>query len=219
MGAEASDGRAGGGDPSLGDLAMRALTRTLQIVLLGLVAYTVVLGDAAQFANVSVMLAIAFVPDAVRVGWGVPRLPFVAFLLAAAPFLHAVGGLGPYETVPAFDQVAHPVSAALVAGLGYAAVGAIDADYDDVTVPPKLRAAFVVIFATAFGVAWEILEFGTGLVATVAGGEPFLAQYGPSDVVLDLLFNAVAALLVALWGTTYFEGLRRLARRRAAEDA
>jgi hypothetical protein len=219
MAPEAPDGRAGGGASSLGDLAMRALTRTLQLVLLGLIAYTVVVGDAGQLANVSVMLAITLVPDAARIGWGVPRLSFVAFLLAAAPFLHAVGALGPYETVPAFDQVAHAVSAALVAGLGYAVVGAIDADYDDVTVPPKLRAAFVVIFATAFGVGWEILEFGSGLLATVVGGEPLLAQYGPSDVVLDLLFNAVAALLVALWGTTYFDGLRRLARRRAAEDA
>lgn len=202
----------------VGDTAVRTLTRTAQLVLLGLVAYAVVAGRWGQFVNAALMLVIAVVPDALRYRYDLPRLPLVGLLVAAAPLLHAVGAMGPYRTVPAFDQVAHAVSATLVAALGYAVLGAIDAEFDSVTVPPSLRAVFVLIFATSFGVAWETLEFATGLLSTVTGGDQLLAQYGPSDVALDLLFNMVAALLVALWGTAYFERLRRLARRRAADD-
>lgn len=202
----------------VGDTALRALTRTVQLVLAGLVAYAIVAGLWGQFVNAALMLAIALVPDALRYRYDLPHLPLVALLVATAPLLHAVGAMGPYRTVPVFDQVAHAVSATLVAGLGYAILGVIEVEFDAVAIPSSLRAVFVLIFGTSFGVAWEILEFATGLLSTVTGGEQLLAQYGPSDVVLDLLFNTVAALLVAVWGTAYFQRLRALARRRASAD-
>lgn len=202
----------------IGDSALRALTRTVQLVLAGLVAYAIIAGQWGQFVNATLMLAIALVPDALRYRYDLPHQPLVAFLVATAPLLHAVGAMGPYRAIPAFDQVAHAVSATLVAGLGYAVLGVVEAETDAVVVPSSLRAVFVLVFATSFGVAWEILEFSTGLLSTVTGGEQLLAQYGPSDVVLDLLFNTGAALVVAVWGTAYFEKLRRLARRRASAD-
>jgi hypothetical protein len=59
----------------------------------------------------------------------------------------------------------------------------------------------VLVFVLAFGVLWEILEFATGGVASIVGGEPVLAQYGTRDIVLDLVFNTVGAVLVATLGT------------------
>lgn len=188
---------------------LHVATRTLQLVLAGIALVTVLMAEWGLLVNTLVMLGIAVVPDALRYRYDVRPLPVVGFLVAAAPFLHAVGAMGPYRSVPAFDQVAHSVSAVLVAGFGYVIVRLIESEYDDVTVPPNLRFAFVLIFATSFGVAWEVLEFGTGLLSTVTGGEQLLEQYGPRDVVLDLLFNTIGALVVALWGTSYFDTLSR----------
>lgn len=203
---------------SLSATALRAGTRTIQLLLAGITGYTALAGDVGYFVNTALMLALALIPDFVRYRYDVPRQPAVAFLVATAPFLHAVGALGPYRRVPAFDQVAHAVSAVLVAGLGYVVVRVVDAEYDDVVIPPPLTAVFVLVFATAFGVAWEILEFATGLFSAVVGGEPLLAQYGPQDVVLDLLFNTLGAVVVAVWGTSYFDGLRRVLVRRLGDE-
>lgn len=211
-----TDGGRDTGDPALVPTALRAATRTIQLLLVGIAGYSALVGETGFLANTLVMLSIALLPDAIRLAFGVPRQPAIAFLVALAPLLHAVGAMGPYKTIPAFDQIAHAVSATLIAGLGYVVVRVVDAEYDSVEIPPGLTAVFVVLFATAFGVGWELLEFASGLLASVVGGEPLLAQYGPSDVVLDLLFNTLGALLVALWGTRYFDGLRRLLVRRIA---
>lgn len=187
---------------------LRILTRLIQFALGGIVIYTGAIGTYGVSASTLIMLAIAIIPDVLRFRYGLRPLPVVAFIVAIAPFLHAVGTLGPYQTIPAFDQVAHSVSATLVAGIGYVVVRTLDTEYDSVSIPPKLRFVFVIIFATSFGVIWESLEFGSGLLAMVIGGDPLLAQYGTSDVALDLLFNTIGAFVIALWGTSYFDGLR-----------
>jgi len=50
---------------------------------------------------------------------------------------------------------------------------------------------FLLLFVLAFGVVWGITEFATGLVAELYGGQTVSAQYGASDIALDLLVNAV----------------------------
>jgi len=194
--------------------ALRWTTLAMQAALVGLAAYTLLRGQLGYTVNTLLMLSLALAPDLVRLRWGYRMNVVLALLIATAAFLHAVGSLGPYETVPMFDQVAHTVSAALVAGGGYVFAQVLDANSEQVHIPPRLRFVFVVIFATAFGVLWELLEFSTGLLSTVIGGEPLLSQYGLSDVVLDLLFDAIGAVFVGLWGTRFFDGVRRpLARR------
>jgi uncharacterized membrane protein YjdF len=72
---------------------------------------------------------------------------------------------------------------------------------------------FILIFVLAFGVLWEILEFASGGVAGIVGGEAVLAQYGERDIVLDLVFNTVGALLVAALGTDYLRDVARAVAR------
>lgn len=207
---------ASGGSRAFGTVGglFRWSTRGMQLALLGLALYMVSRSALGLAVNSGLMLGIAVVPGVVRQRWDYRLNPVLEVLIVTSAFLHAVGAVGPYETVPLFDQVAHAVSAALVAGLGYVFVQVLDGHYDEIRVPPKLRLVFVVIFVTAFGVLWEILEFSTGLLSTVVGGEPLLAQYGLSDVVLDLLFDVVGGLLVGLWGTRFFDGIRRPISRR-----
>lgn len=182
--------------------------------MLVIAGYTAVRGQLGTSVNALLMLAIALLPDALRYRTGYSVNAVLVFLVTLSPFMHAVGSLGPYHNVPYFDSVAHAISASLVAGVGYVLVRVVDQEYEEIEIPGDLRFAFVLIFAISFGVIWEIAEFGSGLFAQAVGGEPLLAQYGLDDVVMDLLFNTIGATIVALWGTSYFEGVRGLIVRR-----
>lgn len=59
----------------------------------------------------------------------------------------------------------------------------------------------ILLFSLAMGVVWELLEFGIDLGAAVLDIEAVLAQHGIDDTVRDLLFDAVGAIAVTLWGT------------------
>lgn len=208
----------GRSDAGATSTALRVATRLLQAVLLAIVAGTLAAGELGLAVNAAVMLAIALLPDAVRYRSGHHTNAVLAFLVALSPFMHAVGALGPYQNVPLFDSVAHAISAALVAGIGYVLVTVVDGQSDAIELPGDLRFAFVLIFAISFGVVWEITEFASGLLASVVGGEPLLAQYGVHDVAMDLLFNTIGATIVALWGTSYFDGVRGLVTRRVEDS-
>lgn len=171
----------------------------------------------AQFGlvfNTAMALAVALAPAVVRWRYGRPLTAGLTFWLTTAAFLHAAGTLGPYQMFGWYDQVTHVVSAALVAGLGYATVEALDRYSTSVVFPSEFRVLCTVLIVLAFGVLWEVMEFGTGTLSTLLGGEPVLAQYGLSDVVLDLLFDGLGGLAVALLGSRYFDGVSTFLTRR-----
>jgi hypothetical protein len=155
-------------------------------------------------------LLIALFPDAVRHWYGYRLDPVLAAWIATAAVLHVIGSLGAYTAVPIFDQIAHGVSASVVAGVGYALVRVVERGHDRIGIPAEARFAFVVVFVISFGVVWEIAEFASGRIAVLVGGEALLAQYGLDDIVMDQVFNAAGAVVVALWGTEYFTGVRRV---------
>lgn len=195
---------------------VRRIALWMQAMLAGIVGYALVTVDLALLVNSALPLAITAVPDGLERRHGHELRAGLVLWIVTAALLHAVGALGPYETVGWYDQIAHAVSAALVAGVGYALVAAIDRDHQQIVIPPRLRAVFVVVFVLAIGVLWEIGEFAAGGLASIVGGSPVLAQYGVADVALDILFDAVGGLVVGLWGTNYFRGLAGLLARRGA---
>jgi hypothetical protein len=64
-----------------------------------------------------------------------------------------------------------------------------------------------VLFTVGLGVFWEVLEFVARELADVVGVEPVLVQYGLADTVVDLVFDMVGAVLVALFGTNELSDL------------
>jgi hypothetical protein len=58
----------------------------------------------------------------------------------------------------------------------------------------------------AFGVVWELFEFGLDVLAARTGVDMPLAQHGLDDTVGDLLFNAAGAVVVAAFGQAYLSG-------------
>jgi len=183
--------------------------RGLQAILVIIVAYSIVTVHPSLFVNSAVPLALTLLPAIARRRYDYPMHAPLALLIALAATLHAVGALGPYQQTNWWDTMTHALSSTLVAGVGYTIAHSLELHTDRVEFSPKFRGVFIVMFVLAVGVLWEILEFASGIAAGFFGGE-VLAQYGASDIVKDLAFNTVGAIIVALWGTQLF---RRPARK------
>jgi uncharacterized membrane protein YjdF len=183
----------------LDDDRERQLVRLLQAGLLVIAAYGFYRGETGIVANGLVPLAVTLVPTYLRRDRNISMDTSYVLWISIAVFVHAVGSLGFYESIPWYDSVAHALSATIVAGTGYAAVKAIDRNSEQTNLPAELQFAFILVFVMAFGVFWEIIEFTLGLSSQLLGGEAVLAQYGLDDTVTDLLFNQLGAIIVAGW--------------------
>lgn len=205
------DGRDEGAEPAdsmedgvTGSPRYRLAIRGLQLVLVGIVGLSIVTVNGKLFVNSAVPLALTFLPWVARRRYGYPMHATLALLVAFAATVHAVGALGPYSSTAWYDTITHALSSTLVAGVGYALAHGLELHTDRVSFSARFRGVFIVVFVLAVGVLWELLEFGSGLAAAFFGAE-VLAQYGVDDIVKDLAFNVVGAVLVAVWGTDLFE--------------
>jgi uncharacterized membrane protein YjdF len=183
----------------LDDDQERQLVRVLQVGLLVIAAYGFYRGETGIVANGLVPLVVTLVPAYLRRDKNISMDTSYVLWIAIAVFVHAVGSLGLYESIPWYDSITHALSATIVAGTGYAAVKAIDRNSEQTNLPAELQFAFILVFVMAFGVFWEIIEFTLGLASQLLGGEAVLAQYGLDDTVTDLLFNQLGAIIVAGW--------------------
>jgi VanZ family protein len=68
----------------------------------------------------------------------------------------------------------------------------------------------------AFGVFWEVIEFLLMAISGLVGGN-ILTVYGIGDSILDLVFNTLGAVVVAVWGTAYLTDVSAAVRRRFAD--
>lgn len=200
------------------DERQRQLVRLLQVVLVGITLFGVFQLELGLAINAGLSLAVTFLPAVLKRDYRIPMDAGLVLWITFAAFLHAVGVLGPYRSVPWWDSVTHTLSSTIVAGAGYATVRAFDLHSDAVEFPDRFMFAFILVFVMAFGVLWEIMEFATGLVSAVVGGRALLAQYGMSDIIYDLVFNQVGALIVAVWGTVHLRNLAGSFARRMDES-
>ena len=177
----------------------RWLVRLLQVGLLAISGYGLVQGQTGVVVNGLVALGVTFVPALLRRDAGISLDVGYVLWISTAVFVHAVGILGPYQQLPWYDSVAHALSASVVAGAGYVTVKAVERNSERTTLPPEAEFGFILVFVMAFGVLWEIIEFGAELASAAVGGKTVLVQYGLDDIINDLLFNQVGALVVAGW--------------------
>lgn len=187
--------------------SLRILVRLLQVGLSGITLYGLVRFEWTLVVNGGVSLIVTFLPALLARDYRVSIGPRLTLWITAAVFLHAVGALGPYQQFGWYDSITHTLSATIVAGAGYSSVWALDEYDDSLTIPPTFRVVFILVFVMAFGVLWEILEFASAGVATVVGGNAVLAQYGVNDIVFDLIFDAVGAVIVAALGADHLRNV------------
>mgnify|MGYP006876394582 CR=1 FL=1 len=98
------------------------------------------------------------------------------------------------------------LSASLVGGVAYTAARALEEHSGAIHFPSRFLFTYLLVFVLAFGVLWELLEFYISLASGVIAGEAILTQYGLNDSVLDLVYDTVGGLLVALFGTAHLTG-------------
>ena len=200
--------------------------RGMQAVMVFVVGVGAWQGDPKVIVNAGVALGISLLVPWLERDYGVPLDAGLTLWITAAVFLHAFGTIGfpPgttsfYRTVWWWDHMTHALSSSVVAGVGYATVRALDQHSEDIHLPPKFVFVFILLFVLAYGVFWEILEFGLAEGAALLGTDTVLTQYGLTDSLLDLVFNSIGAVVVALWGTAYLNDLSGYIRERLDDPA
>lgn len=201
----------------LPDNVERIAVRAMQAVLVLLLLYTLYRMQLGLAFGVAFGIGVTLLPALVKREYGYSMDPFLALWITLSVFIHTVGSMGPYDWFSWYDSVAHTVSAVVIAGSGYVILRTFEQHSEEIDVPGEFRAVFIVIFVLAAGVFWEILEFASGVVAEALGAEAPLAVKGVGDIVTDLVFNTLGALIVAAFGTGYLGGVASFARRRLLE--
>ncbi|MFA1611518.1 hypothetical protein [Halobellus rubicundus] len=185
----------------------RQAARAMQFLLALMFLSGLALRNAGVAVNALVGLLVTFLPGVLEEDLGIPIDAGLALWITAAVFLHGLGtitipGIGkPYADIWWWDHLTHALSASLVAAVGYATTRAVDIHSDAVTFPPRFQFVFILLFVLAFGVFWEVIEFAIGLAASLTGTPGVLTQYGLGDSMLDLVFDTVGAVLVAIYGS------------------
>jgi hypothetical protein len=189
------------------------LVRGLQFALVGVVLYGAASLQFELAFNAAVPLAVTFLPAVLRREYDYTMDARLVLLVTVAVFLHALGSLGFYVQYSWYDEVTHTVSAVLVAGIAYATVVALERHSSAVDLSANVRGAFILVFVLAFGVLWEVFEFGAVWFSRGLGVKSPVQVFGIDDIVTDMIFNLVGGLLVAVLGTGYFDDLVPFLRR------
>ncbi len=194
-------------DGWLSDDQQRLLVRSLQVVLVGVLAYGLYRANVGIVVNTGVALALMELPAVLERDYHLPVDTGLTLWIVVPVFLHAIGTVGLYESVGLWDQLTHTLSSSLVAAAGYTTVRALDVHADSIYLPRKFMLLFILLFTLAFGVLWELLEFGLGGLATMSGTGSVLSQYSLENTMLDLVFNTVGGIIVAVWGATHLSNV------------
>jgi len=198
------------------------LSRAMQLTLVGFVFVGFYRMNPGIIVNSGLGLLITYVPAALERDYDIPMDAGLTLWITAAVFLHALGTVGLPGSSTTFygpggiswwDHLTHALSSSLVAAAGYATVRGLDEHHADIDLPPKFIFVFLLLFVMAFGVAWEVIEFVVGYLGSVMGGN-ILTIYGIEYTILDLIFNTLGGVLVAVWGTAYLTDVSAAVRDR-----
>lgn len=213
--AHPTDAEAAGGEPAdvegvvlsdrLGIATRRQiqLVRFMQVALVGVLLYGLWSRRIAVVTNAALAIGVTFLPALLKRDYEVAIEPGLVLWVTLAVFLHALGTAGLYDVISTWDHLTHTLSATVVAATGYAALRAVHLHSDEVNLPPWALFGSLIVFMLAMSVIWEILEFFVDQGAIRLDMEPILAQHGIDDTIVDMIFNLIGSVIVAIWGTVY----------------
>ena len=204
------------------------LVRFLQLVMVSIFSIGLYLGNMGVVVNAAIGLLVTLLPAYLEKNYRFTMDVGLVLWITLAMFLHAFGTLplpglefvSAYSATWWWDHMTHALSSSLVAGVAYAIVRALDEHSEFIYMPAKFLFVFMLMFVMAFGVIWELLEFYISVVSSLLGAETILTQYGLEDTILDLFYNSIGGLLVAIFGSAYLTGVSdQLADRLGAQSA
>jgi hypothetical protein len=186
----------------------------MQISLFAIVVYGLLAGQPKAIINGGIGLGVTLLPAILRRNYQFSLDPWLGLWITTAVFLHTLGSAGLYLQFTWWDSVTHALSASLVAGVGYTAARVIDLHNEEIHIPTQFVFVYLFIVVLAFGVIWELFEFALDLISAETGLTMPLAQHGLDDTVIDMLYNSLGALLVALFGQVHLTGVAESLRDR-----
>ncbi len=189
----------------------------MQLILVAIVGYGLLYSQSKAIVNGSVALAVTFAPALLERNYNIPLDPWLGLWITLAVFLHTMGSAGLYGAISWWDHLTHAMSASVVAGIGYTVVRAVDLHSDQIHIPRRFAFVFILIIVMAFGVIWELFEFGLDIVADETGIAMPLAQHGLDDTVRDMMFNTLGAIVVATVGQAHLSGVAETIRERLVD--
>lgn len=191
------------------------LVRLLQAMMVALLGIGLYVGDASIMTNATIGLLVTQLPAVLERKYDITMNVGLVLWITLAMSLHALGTVplpwldfeSLYGATWWWDHMTHALSSSLVAGSAYAITRAIQEHTEYLHMGPKFTIAYLLIFVMAFGVFWELIEFYAAIGAQALGIPRVLTQYGLDDTVLDLIYNSIGGLLVAIFGTAYLTGI------------
>lgn len=179
------------------------IARLMQASLTVLLVSGFYFGSTKVVLNAGIGLAVTFSPALMKKRYDIVLNPFLSLWITSAVFFHALGSFGLYGSFWWWDHLTHALSASLVAGIGYTVIRTVDIHSEKIYLPDKFMFVFILLTVIAFGVVWELFEFGLDIVANSTGLSMPLAQHGLADTMKDMIFNTLGALIVAIFGQAY----------------
>ncbi len=120
--------------------------------------------------------------------------------MVLALFLHTGGGaLDAYRDIPGWDHITHFLSTAVTSLMAFVVMAIIDAYTTEIKLNAPLLIFFIIIFSLAMGVIWEFCEFTSDMFFGTHN------QLSNTDTMLDLFFDFLGGIIVALPGAFYLK--------------
>lgn len=155
-------------------------------------------------------IIVIFLPSILerRLNLAVPNFMFVLYVifLYAAIFLGEVRSF--YYRVPHWDLILHGFSGLMFGALSFSVITLLnDIESIETHLSPAFVAVFAFTFALSMGVIWEIYEFAVDGIFGLnmqkyltETGEPLVGRAALMDTMLDLIVDAIGALIMAVIG-------------------
>jgi len=176
----------------------RSLSYLFQALLL--VMFLVGLFGGDLYAAGSALFGFGFV----SIPWFLKRekimvIPFELTLwVFIAVSLHTFGVVVKlYDSIWWWDKLTHFLSTSLIAVFGFIGFVIVDKYTETISFPPRFLPFFIVVFVSAMGVLWEIIEF---ILDSSLGAH---MQYSLSDTATDLVSDTLGGLAIAAIGPLY----------------
>ncbi len=196
--------------------SQRWLIWTMLGGLVVMFALGVVLREFGTVSNALIGIGIPVIVWYVRQYYDLPVDTGIFLWIVLAVFLHAIGSFRLYDHTFWWHNVTHTVTATLVGAIGFLTIRIWEHRSASVTVPSSLMPFLVVVFVVTVGVAWEIGEFAYDTALEIIGFEALaVAQHSLADTITDLVFNALGAIVVAVWGLKYLVTITEAAIERS----
>lgn len=169
-------------------------------------------------------LIVMLLPSAISRRWNlsIPNFIYVLYyvFLYCAVFLGEVFSF--YYIVPHWDTILHSFSGAMLGALGFILVDLLNrAENVRVVLSPLFVSLFAFCFALAAGAVWEIYEYTCDVTMhlnmqkyATEQGVLLVGQAALRDTMKDLIFDSLAALIVAVAG--YFSNAHNLKAKKNA---